>query len=95
MTECINTKPVTCSKGRKVPFAITRHKLFYLRGYCTSYPQISMFCTLSQKYQYLFKKIIYAFYSKLSKELKNRIKSKVGQVVLELLIQTIFKCFDL
>ena len=25
MTECINTKPVTCRKGRKVPFAVTRH----------------------------------------------------------------------
>ena len=25
MTECINTKPVTCSKGRKVPFAVMRH----------------------------------------------------------------------
>ena len=26
MTECINTKPVTCRKGRKVPFAVTHHK---------------------------------------------------------------------
>ena len=31
--------------------------------------------------------MIYASYSKLSKELKNSIKIKVGQAVLELLIQ--------
>ena len=31
--------------------------------------------------------MIYASYSKLSKELKNNIRIKVGQVVLELLIQ--------
>ena len=35
-------------------------------------------------------------YSKLSKELKNSIKIKVGQAVLELLIQKQhFDCFDL
>ena len=35
-------------------------------------------------------------YSKLSKELKNGIKIKVGQVVLELLIKTYyFDCFDI
>ena len=27
MTECIDIKPVTCRKGRKVPFAVTRHIL--------------------------------------------------------------------
>ena len=27
MNKFINTKPVTCSKGRKVPFAVTRHIL--------------------------------------------------------------------
>ena len=27
-----------------------------LRGYCTSYPQISMFCVLSQNYQRQFEK---------------------------------------
>ena len=37
----------------------------------------------------------YASYSKSSKELKNSIKIKVGQAVLELLIQTNFDCFDL
>ena len=26
----------------------------FLRGYCTSYPQISMFCARSQNYQYFF-----------------------------------------
>ena len=35
---------------------------------------------------------IYIF-SKFSKELKNSIKIKVGQTVLELLIQTIFQLF--
>ena len=38
-----------------------------------------------------FRKMIYASYSKFSKELKNSIKIKVNQAVLiELLIQTIF-----
>ena len=40
--------------------------------------------------------MIYASYSKLSKELKYSIKIKVGQAVLELLIQKQhFDCFDL
>ena len=40
--------------------------------------------------------MIYASYSKLSKALKNSIKIKVGQVVIELLIQKQhFDCFDL
>ena len=40
--------------------------------------------------------MIYGSYSKLSKELKNSIKIKVGQAVLELLIkQQHFVCFDL
>ena len=38
-----------------------------------------MFCALSQNYQDLFEKIIYAFYSRLSKELKNGIEILVGQ----------------
>ena len=39
--------------------------------------------------------MIYASYSKFSKELKNSIKFKVGQAVLELLIQNQHGCFDL
>ena len=40
--------------------------------------------------------MIYVSYSKLSKELKNSIKIKVGQVVFELLFQNQhFDCFDL
>ena len=40
--------------------------------------------------------MIFASYSKLSKELKNSIKIKVGQAVVELLIQNQhFDCFDL
>ena len=38
--------------------------------------------------------MIYASCNKLSKELKNNIKIKVGQAVLELLIQQHFDCFD-
>ena len=39
---------------------------------------------------------MYASYSKLSKELKNSIKIKVGQAVFELLIQNEhLDCFDL
>ena len=38
--------------------------------------------------------MIYASYSKLSKELKNGIKIQVGQAVLELLITALFDCFD-
>ena len=39
--------------------------------------------------------MIYAAYRKLSKELKNSIKIKVGQAFLELLIQNQhFDCFD-
>ena len=66
---------------------------FSLRGYCTFSPQNSMFCPVSQNYQHLFWKIIYASYSKLSKELKNSIKIKVDQAVLELLTQTTFLLF--
>ena len=40
--------------------------------------------------------MIYAPYSKLSKELKNSIKIKVGQAILELLIENqTLDCFDL
>ena len=45
---------------------------------------------------FLKKNNIYAFYSKLSKELKDSIKIKVGQALLELLIQNQhFGYFDL
>ena len=48
------------------------------------------------KFINIFWKIIYVSYSKLPKELKNSIKIKVGQAVLELLIQKqYFDCFDL
>ena len=58
--------------------------------------KISMFCALSQNYQHLFEKKIYASYSKLSKEIKNSIKIKVGQAVLELLTKKQhFDCSDL
>ena len=43
-----------------------------------------------------FWKIIYVSYSTLSKELKNSITIKIGQAVIELLIQNKhFDCFDL
>ena len=37
--------------------------------------------------------MIYASYGKLSKELKNGIKIKVGQAILELLIKTLLSLF--
>ena len=54
-------------------------------------------CALSLKIINIFlKKKLYASYSKLSKELKNSINIKVGQAVLELLIQNQhLDCFDL
>ena len=55
----------------------------------------SMFCALSQNYQHLLEKIIYAFYSNLTKELKSSIKIMVGQAVLELLIQSNILTVDL
>ena len=62
-----------------------------LRGYCTSYPKklqnYHVFCSVSNLSTY-FWKIIYASYRKLSKELKNSIKIKVGQAILELWIKT-------
>ena len=39
--------------------------------------------------------MIYASYGKLSKELKNSIKIKVGQAVLKLIQNQHFDCFDL
>ena len=64
------------------------------RGYCTLYPQISMFCALSQNYQHFFGgKILYASYSILSKELKNGIEILVGQVFFKLWIKTVKMMF--
>ena len=57
----------------------------FLRGTIPPTPKsskISMFWALSQNYQHLFWKIIYASYTKLSKEPKNSIKIKVGQGIL-------------
>ena len=73
--------------------------LILLSGYCTSYPKKLqnkyVLCSIS-KLSTSFWKIIYASYSKLSKELKNSIKIKVDQAVPELLIQKQhFDCRDL
>ena len=58
-------------------------------------PKLACF-VLYHKVINFFWKIIHASCSKLSKELKNSIKIKVGQAVLELLIQKQhFDCFDL
>ena len=54
-----------------------------------------MFCALSQNYQHLSEKMIYASYSKLSKELNNNIKIKVGKVVQLLIQRQHYDCFDL
>ena len=54
-----------------------------------------MFCALLiSKLSTPFWNILYTYYSKLSKELKNNIKIQADQVVLELLIKIIFDCFD-
>ena len=62
-----------------------------LKGYCTSYPKKlqnrHILCSIWKLSTSFWKKIIYASYSKLSKELKNSIKIKVGQAIFELLIQ--------
>ena len=68
--------------------------LSLIKGELHPLPKIFMFCALFQNYQPFFEKIIYAPYSKLSKELKNSIKIVPGQAVLELLIKTIFWLFD-
>ena len=78
----------------------TKQMTRIFKGYCTSYPKklqnLHVLCSIS-KLSTSFWKIIYASpCSKLSKELKNSIKVKVGQAVLELLIQKQhFDCFDL
>ena len=54
-------------------------------------PTLSYFVLYLNNFQhikpFMFLKILYASYCKLSKELKNTIKIKVGQVAVELLIQ--------
>ena len=41
----------------RIPVEIRLNKkLSILRGYCTSYRKISMFCVLSQNHQHLFEK---------------------------------------
>ena len=69
-----------------------------LRGTAPSTPKASKLAcfVLYLKIINIFLKKTYASYSKLSKELKNSIKIKVGQAVLELLIQNQHcDCFDL
>ena len=48
-----------------------------------------MFCGLSQIYRQLFEKMVYASYSKLSKEFRNGIAISVGQTGLKLWIKTV------
>ena len=60
--------------------------LSFLRGYCTPVQKLAHFVFYLQL-SILSWKIMYAAYSKLSKELKNDIKIKVGQAVLKLLIK--------
>ena len=60
--------------------------LFSLRGFCTSYPRLACFVLYLKIINTL--KIMYAFYSKFSKELKNGIESLVGQTVFKVWIKT-------
>ena len=48
-----------------------------------------MFCVISQNYQHFFEKIMYASYSKLSKELKYGIGILLGQAIYKLWIKTV------
>ena len=64
-----------------------------LRGYCTSYPKLAC-SVLYLKIINTFLKIIYTFYSKLSKELKNGIGILEGQTVFKLWIKTSKCCLD-
>ena len=57
-------------------------------GYCTSYPQISMFCTL-----FFFLKNDMHLSVRYPRNSKNRIKIKVGQAIFESLIKTVFWLF--
>ena len=65
----------------------------HYRGTTSLTKKFSMFCALSQNYQHLFWKLIYASYSILSKELKNSFKIYVGLAVCELSIKTMFWLF--
>ena len=59
-------------------------------------PKLPYFLLYIKIIHIFWKMMIYASYSKLSKELKNSITIKVGRTVLELLIQDEhFDCFDL
>ena len=66
------------------------YKLNFLRGVLHLLPQkaqkLTFLCFIAEL-STSFWKMIYASYSKLSKELINSIKIKVGQAVLELLIK--------
>ena len=81
-------------KKQKASFNISKHWLVILKAascFIKYSGQIKGYCTPNQKltyfvlyYQHLFSKITCAAYSKVSKELKNGSKIKVGQAVLEL-----------
>ena len=59
-------------------------------------PKLACFVLYLKIINIFFWKMIYSSYSKLSKELKNSIKIKAAQAVLELLIRNQhFYCFDL
>ena len=59
-------------------------------------PKLACFVLCLKNFNIVLKNNICILYSKLSKELKNSIKIKVDQAVLELLIQTQhFDCFHL
>ena len=66
-----------------------------MHKFATSTQKLACFVLYLKIIKIFLKKIIYASYSKLSKELKKSIKIKVGQVVIELLIQTTVWLFDL
>ena len=58
LRRCDNLYLFSSRSARSVHFQLTVQFQWValLRGYCTSYPKISMFCALSQNYQHLFEK---------------------------------------
>ena len=66
-------------------------RLTCFKGYCTSYPKISMFYVLFQNYQHLLEKC--ASYSKLPKDLENVIEILVGHADFMLWIKTVKMLF--
>ena len=85
-----NTRSILNQNSYKLGFILP---YVNLRGYYTPDQKLVYF-VLYLKIISTFLKMIYASYTKLSKELKNSIKIWVDQAVLELWSKQYFDCFD-